>query len=281
MPSYCLTSTVLANQYDSLIAHLSIIGPLGIEEQSGAVGDSIVHAYFKTASIARAAEKIIRQTIPEALTTITEIADQDWNAEWRKSMKPARIASGWYVSPAWLPPRASAKRWIKIEPKMAFGTGHHETTRLAAQAIISLRKHLKNRTLLDIGTGSGVLCFVADCCGTVSCVGVEIDPNCRENIAENAGQNPATGRIDFIIGTSAELRGKSRFDCVVMNMILTESGPLLDKAYSMLNSSGRLVWSGILCDEHEKVVKLALTHGYVLQSEKTENEWWCGVFMKK
>ena len=104
-------------------------------------------------------------------------------------MKPALLANGFWVSPLWLTPPASAKYWIKIEPKMAFGTGHHETTRFTAVAIIACRRRINHSRILDIGTGSRVFCFTADACGASSCLGVEIDLQCCENLAEIRREN--------------------------------------------------------------------------------------------
>jgi ribosomal protein L11 methyltransferase len=194
-------------------------------------------------------------------------------------MKPARLAAGWYVSPVWLPPPKSAKHWIKIEPKMAFGTGHHETTRLAAQAIIAQKRRINNKRILDIGTGSGVLCFVAALCGARFCLGVEIDANCRENLAENlCNNNKSAGKIDFLIGSPDCLKGHGLFDLVVMNMLLIESAPLLDTVAMLLRPQGLFIWSGLLTVERHEAVEFAKKFNLALVSEKKENEWWCGVY---
>jgi ribosomal protein L11 methyltransferase len=170
--------------------------------------------------------------------------------------------------------------WIKIEPKMAFGTGHHETTRLAAQEILTRKKWLAGKSALDIGTGSGVLCFIADHCGTTQSIGVEIDPCCRENLAENYQQNAPQGIIDFLIGTLACIKDTKAFDMVVMNMIMTESEPLLARVTELLSSGGILVWSGILAYEKESTILSAQKYNLKLAHEKVENEWWCGLFEK-
>ena len=250
---------------------------LGCEELNSTEGFQ-VKVYFKDELSAQQAVIKLNETGQAINISIEKIEPQDWNAKWRESMKPARLAAGWWVSPLWLPPPKSAKHWIKIEPKMAFGTGHHETTQLAARAVIARKRRVNNGRVLDIGTGSGVLCFVAGLCGARSCLGVEIDANCRENLAENYRLNRPAGRIEFIIGSLYGLEGRDLFDLAVMNMILTEASPLLDTVAALLKPDGFLIWSGILIDEFQKAVTLAKKSGFAFKSEKRENEWWCGTF---
>jgi ribosomal protein L11 methyltransferase len=239
-----------------------------------------VKAFFRDEKTAHDAAQALKH-VADSDMEISEIAFQDWNAKWRETMKPACLARGWWVSPLWLPPPGTARHWIKIEPKMAFGTGHHETTRLAARAIISLGKKVGNRRVLDIGTGSGVLCFVASRRGARAATGVEIDSYCRENLAENRRDNAGDGTVSFVIGGVEAVRGAPVFDLTVMNMILTESAPLLGSVAALIKDNGMLIWSGILTNESGKTVELAGCSGFSLISEKTENEWWCGTFVKK
>jgi ribosomal protein L11 methyltransferase len=277
MITYCLNIIIPAEHYDQVLFRFINLGMTGCEEQNAAEG-LLLKVYFNDRAAAQQAAAAAAGITGRPDGAIDVVEPQDWNAVWRKSMKPACLSRGWWVSPLWLPPHCTAKQWIKIEPKMAFGTGHHETTRLAAQALISRKKWLKGRRVLDLGTGSGVLCFVADCCGASQCLGAEIDPCCRENLAENLLLNAPSGRISFCIGSTGALKHAPLFDLAVMNMILTESAPLLSAVRSLLKPEGLLVWSGILADEHENTTKIASAHGFSLLSSETEKEWWCGVF---
>ncbi|MBN1129790.1 MAG: 50S ribosomal protein L11 methyltransferase [Chitinispirillaceae bacterium] len=278
-PTFRLDLLLSPQQYDAAIALVALPGLLGCEEKQEPPHVRLT-AHFKTEQSAREARDRVAAVIPEPDLTITRTEPQDWNAKWRESMKPACIARGYYVSPLWLPPPATARHWIKIEPKMAFGTGHHETTRLAARAIISMRPWLRGKRVLDIGTGSGVLCFVADRCGAAYSLGIEIDPDCCENIAENLRNNPPAGRIAFCIGLTDSLKVTDAFDLAVMNMILTESAPLLSRVARLLDPAGLLIWSGILQSERRETIALAEPHGLRLTAEKTEHEWWCGRFVR-
>jgi ribosomal protein L11 methyltransferase len=197
-------------------------------------------------------------------------------------MRPAPVAPGMWVSPLWLAPQLTkADHWIKIEPKTAFGTGHHATTRLAAKSIRSLRKKLPSGfSLLDIGTGTGVLCFVGERCGAGRTIGIDSDPVCAENLAENRRNNPAAAVGGFAIGFLDMLKPCPTFDCVVMNMLQFESQPLLEGVFRLLKSSGCLVWSGILMEEKNNTIFDASQKGFIFKEEMTEEEWWCGIFVK-
>ena len=212
------------------------------------------------------------------VSQVKEIENRDWNEEWKKTVSPVKITDNIWVSPEWLKPKmADGEHWIKIEPRMAFGTGHHETTRIAAKLI----EQSCGATLLDIGTGSGILAFVAQICGYKSITGIEIDEDCEKNLSENLEDNRANADIRFIVGTLEKIESSAKFDSVVMNMISSQSIPLLKNIYNFLNKDGVLFWSGILCEEKEKIVEQAQNAGFELQSEIAENEWWGGRFVKK
>ncbi|MFP4163818.1 MAG: 50S ribosomal protein L11 methyltransferase [Chitinispirillaceae bacterium] len=279
MPAYCLYITITEEQREMANAIGYGHGMNGCVENQNHQGVEL-GIYFAQEADARAARESFK-SILSLNSRIEFIEDQDWNAKWRESMEPAQIAPSVWVSPQWLePPEENRSIWIKIEPKMAFGTGHHETTRLAARELFAQKEHLYGKRLLDIGTGSGVLCFIADHMGSSFSLGVEIDQDCRENLVENKTDNPPSGRVDFIIGTLNSLKTEALFDTVVMNMLSTESEPLLDQISLILREGGMLIWSGILVSEKEEVILKANKFGLKLAGDHTENEWWSGRFEK-
>jgi ribosomal protein L11 methyltransferase len=280
MATFCFECTVPIDQYEQILAIWYSMGMQGCEENEA--GNAVkVKVYFGSREETLLAMKEFSDAYPEQTLAITEIEKQDWNAKWRESMQPAKLAPGYWVSPLWLPPAMEpGDIWIKIEPKMAFGTGHHETTRLAAASLIAHRDIVNNHTIADIGTGSGVLCFVADTLGAQQCIGIEIDKDCRENLAENHQLNSPSGKVSFLIGTTESLQPSFKADIIVMNMILTESAPLLDWASATLKSGSLLILSGILVDEFNKAIELANNISCTLLDQTKENEWWCGTFIK-
>jgi ribosomal protein L11 methyltransferase len=283
---YTLTCEVSEEQLEIASAIGYGCGMGGCVEGAACGGLVGLTFYFEREEQAVSAAKAFAETLSVDTPAVGYVDDkQDWNAKWRESMEPARIAAGVWASPAWLePPKEGRAAWIKIEPKMAFGTGHHETTRLAAKALIEGGGAVAGKSVIDIGTGSGILCFAADYLGAKRAVGVEIDGDCRENLAENLRDNPPRtgGDVAFIIGTLDSIRVNNDrcFDVVIMNMLLTESAPLLGQIVPITQKDAVLIWSGILVDESEEAVNAASGFGFKLSSALIENEWWCGTFAR-
>ena len=283
---YTLICEVSEEQFEIALAIGYGCGMGGCVEGASCGGLVSLTFYFEREEQAASAATAFAETLSIDTPAVGYVDDkQDWNAKWRESMEPAQIAAGVWVSPAWLePPKEGRAAWIKIEPKMAFGTGHHETTRLAAKALIEGGDSVVNKSVIDIGTGSGILCFAADYLGAKRAVGVEIDGDCRENLAENLRDNPPRtgGNVAFIIGTPDSIRVNNDrcFDAVIMNMLLTESAPLLGQIVRIIKKDAALIWSGILVDESEEAVNAASGFGFKLSSALIENEWWCGTFAR-
>jgi ribosomal protein L11 methyltransferase len=281
MPSYSLSVLVAPDMKDPVIANGYAFGMTGCVEEEIPAGTHMT-CYYPALDLMKAAQMDLSRRFPSLEIAVAEIADTDWNAQWKASMTPALVAPGIWVSPLWLsPPLAGEDHWIKIEPKTAFGTGHHATTRLAAAKILSLHKTLPSGfSLLDIGTGTGVLCFVSRICGAGHAIGIDNDPACLENLVENRANNPSMSAGGFFIGGLDMFKHRPMFDCIVMNMLQIESQPLLEGVFRLLKPSGHLVWSGILIEEKNNVISDASQKGFIFYEESIEDEWWCGSFSK-
>ncbi|MFC1586494.1 50S ribosomal protein L11 methyltransferase, partial [Fibrobacterota bacterium] len=169
---------------------------------------------------------------------------------------------------------------IKIEPKTSFGTGHHESTQLAAGAMIDLRRKIHGQKVIDIGTGTGILCFLADRLGAGFCLGLDNDRECRANMAENRDDNQLQNPGSLLIGSLESLKKSVAFDVAVMNIIRTLSAPLLKPCYDITSSSGKCIWTGLMADEKGLAHKLSLDAGWTITRERILNGWWCGVLEK-
>jgi ribosomal protein L11 methyltransferase len=272
---YAFDAIVKPEEFENLLAECIVDGFLGYSEVESN-GKTKINICYDGKNCASNMQKQLSKNYN--VSQIREIENRDWNEEWKKTISPIKITEKIWVSPKWLEPKMQdGDCWIKIEPKMAFGTGHHETTRIAAKLIVETAGA---KTLLDIGTGSGILAFVAQTVGYKSITGLEIDKDCEENLIQNFEDNKGHADIRFIIGGIEKVNTSARFDAIVMNMISSQSAPLLGNICNVLPKDGFLLWSGILLEEKECVVGEAAKFGLELQNQLTENEWWGGKFLK-
>ncbi len=159
---------------------------------------------------------------------------------------------------------------------MGFGTGHHATTRLMLRAVQQLP--LADRTVLDVGCGSGVLAIAAIKLGARSAVGIDIDPDALANATENAALNEIGDRVRF---EESDFRTMSaRADVVMANL----TGALLERSAATLGAlvtpAGRLIVSGFMQTEADAVTS-ALNTVADLDSIAQEEEWMCAIYRSR
>lgn len=225
----------------------------------------------------------LRLRFPQAKFEMSSEENKDWLAEWKKGFKPFLFSSPFWVIPSWLQPPPEApqdpKLHIYVEPGMAFGTGTHETTRLAAGLIIEDIRRQTPQSLLDVGTGTGILALIAYRLGAQHLVGLDIDPEARRTARENLERNQATAIAipDYQIN---EERGQ--YDVVVANII---DGVLLTLCHDLvraLKPGGRMVLSGVLMDrEADFYQQFTADTGLKLLKKVSEGEWSAALLEKK
>lgn len=183
-----------------------------------------------------------------------EVSDQDWLGEWKKSWQPVEIGR-LVIAPPWSEVKAAKDRVVvRIEPGMAFGTGTHETTRLCLKAIM---RFFKGSSLLDVGTGTGILAIAAvKLFPDAQVAACDTDPEALEIARENALLNGVAERIDFRVGSvdeSGREPATASADFVCANLTAEVISKLLPALVSA--SCGRLVLSGILDSQVDSIVE--------------------------
>ena len=200
----------------------------------------------------------------------TLIEDKDWNSEWEKNyFQPIVIEGKCIIRSSFHLVKESALFGIIIDPKMAFGTGHHETTRLMIEELLELP--LQEKSLLDMGCGTAVLAILASMRGAKKLLAVDIDNWAYENALENLSLN-GISNIEVIKGGAETLAGE-QFDVILANInrnILLED---MSSYCEALNPGGQLFISGFYtCDIpllREKAASLGLAFVY----HKECNDW--------
>jgi len=196
----------------------------------------------------------------------------DWLAGFRESTRPFEVGGGWWIDPHPDRPTAAPKgrRRLVVEPRMAFGSGSHESTR--AILIVLEEIEVNGRRVLDVGTGSGILALAAECMGADTVVGLDIDETAVWVAFETARQQEWPSRVSFVLGP-VECLGGEEFDIVMCNMISSNFLPLVGDLRSRLAPAGVAVFSGLLASEIELVSGVLMEAGFVIPSHKVFGDW--------
>lgn len=199
----------------------------------------------------------------------------DWVERWKVNFKPLRIGRHFIVTPTWerIEPEAG-DRVIWIDPGRAFGTGHHETTRLCLEWLErwpEIADAGVSRSLLDVGTGSSILAMAAALLGCRRVLGVDNDPEAIEVAVENLELNDLSARVQLMTGTISDVDEK--FDVVIANIQALPLIAMADDLIAHLKRPGRLVLSGILVEQKESILAAFESKGLRAASTITAGEW--------
>ena len=268
-----LAVPVLPDLRDVLTARLAAAGFEAFEDTPDGLA-----AYAPAGTVDRAAlaDALVATGVHTA--DETTLPDQNWNAAWEATIQPTRVGP-FVVAPTWaeLPPDLAALAVLRVDPKMAFGTGYHESTRLAL-GLLAPRVPQGGR-VLDVGAGTGVLALAALATGAASAVGVDIDPWSVENARENAAINGVADRFENRLGSIEEIP-ETGFPLGLANILRSILVPMMPDLAARVAPGGTLVLAGILNTERETMVDVCAANGLALDAEATENEWWAGAWTK-
>jgi len=209
----------------------------------------------------------------------TSIPDQDWSENWKRFFKPVQVTSTFVVKPPWSQIRLKKDQIpIDIYPGMAFGTGTHATTKLCTKALErSLGR--KGLSVLDVGTGSGILSIAAAQLGAGEVWGLDIDGEAVENARENVKRNSVSDIVKIRKGRIGDIQ--KRFDVMVANIDLKNLKRMRWPLVHHLKSQGFLILSGILEGEEEKLRQHYFETGHFQWAKVTHEEGWACIILKK
>jgi len=216
--------------------------------------------------------------IPSPGLTFTETEDQDWNRSWRRFFHADRVTRNLLIIPAWQPmPDAIDGHVIRIDPGPAFGTGQHATTRMCLDAMEKIH-FSKPWTMLDVGTGSGILATYGAKLGASKILAIDIDPEALRWAEQNIQLNDLSEFID-LSNTPLERVGGT-FSVLTANLILGQILKLLNRFSHLLKPGGWLILSGILNDQVAEI-KRALDKTPCHETETLYQEDWACMIAKK
>jgi ribosomal protein L11 methyltransferase len=197
-----------------------------------------------------------------------EVAQTNWNAEWEKNFEPIQVDDLVSIR-APFHDNPNLKYDIVIEPKMSFGTGHHETTHMMVQHLLKL--DLENKKVLDMGCGTGILAIFAEMKGAKPLDAIDIDNWCYENSLENVARNNCEN-ISVYEGDASLLTGK-KYDVIIAN--INRNILLIDmKVYTnCLNEKGILLLSGFYEADIPVINAEVSKFGLTLETTIQRNNW--------
>lgn len=254
------------------------LGEIGFE--SFVEAESGLKAYIPKPDFREAALKTICDDMEELKIAFTysfqEIPAQNWNALWESGFKPVVVANECIIK---APFHSIEKKYayeLVIEPKMSFGTGHHETTSLMVEYMLDTDFQAMN--VLDMGCGTAVLAILASLKGARNVTAIDIEEWAYLNSLENVERNNCKN-IDVLRGDAQLLKDK-KFDAILANINRNILMNDIEKYAACLPEKGILILSGFLSHDREAIKKQCLNHQFAFESEKQKNNWIAAKFVK-
>jgi ribosomal protein L11 methyltransferase len=255
-----------------------LLGFLNQEEISGAwENDGVVYLYWPvdhwTAEILNAIEEALRRLGDQTATTlgVDRIHDQNWNEVWAQSIQPVRVGRRMLIRQSWnWQPRRTGEIELVIDPKRAFGSGHHATTQLLMEWLED--RIQGNERVLDIGTGSGILGMIALRLGAVSALGIDHDPIAIECARECAAINGFGPELDLRTAAIGELSARA-FDLVLANLDLNTLLAYADGVVRCARPGGTILISGIGPQDYQEISTAYAAAGGLVVSRRDHDEW--------
>lgn len=266
--------TCTADLSDMLVAEMSGMGYDSFLLHDTGFQASILSPDFNKKRL----DLLFRPYAGKAGYTTEELEDQNWNALWEKNFEPVIIGERCIVRASFHHPENHFPLDIVINPKMSFGTGHHETTRLMIE--IQLETDHDNKYVLDVGCGTGILSILAEKLGAVSVLGIDIDDWAFENAQENIRENRCN-KTEIRRSGIGSLGKKQKFDIILANINRQIIIHDMNRYSRHTVDHGLLICSGFLTEDRNLIHSEAGNFGFECRSERALNKWSAMVFQKK
>lgn len=262
---------VSCNAVDTELVAAELVTLSGHAVEEAAPGS--VLAIAGTEPAAREMLDTISVRRPDIRGTITQLAAVDWSVRWRDGITARRFGR-LVLSPSWIVPELGPDDvGVVLDPENAFGSGEHGSTR-AALALLE-RQVQAGDTVLDLGSGSGILAIAAVQLGASSAIGIEVDPESNVVADANAVRNRVADRVAFLLGDAGELAvlgGPARIVC--SNILRTINTILLPQVAKALAPAGIAIFAGMEDMEEELFRPVLRSAGFVIVDDQHDAGWW-------
>jgi len=201
---------------------------------------------------------------------VQEVRDKNWNREWEKNFEPTIVDDYCRIKTSFHDTSRPYPLEITINPKMSFGTGHHDTTYLMMQHQLGIDH--RNKHVLDVGCGTGILSILAEKLGAEEVLGLDIDHWAYENSIENILINNCK-RIRIIEGPIGKVQSDVLFDIILANINMNVILKDMRSYCHSLKPGGMMILSGFLTDDYDLINTNAINNGLNLQKKRSRNKW--------
>jgi ribosomal protein L11 methyltransferase len=237
--------------------------------------ESQIEIYFDTLSEAQAAYKALSPELPILSAAAREYKEQDWTTFWRHHFKTTELGRNLRIVPEWESMPDDERINIVINPGLSFGTGGHFTTRFCLEALEDAVLQLNPQSMIDAGTGSGILSIAAVKLGIPDVIAFDYDPVCVDQCNTNAARNGVDGKIHFFQADVLEPGWNAKpADILCANIltsVLLDAAPLIKRA-----TRKRMIFSGIREIEADAVAETFIELGCREVSRDGDGKW-CGI----
>jgi ribosomal protein L11 methyltransferase len=270
-----VTQTTEAYQQDLLINALGEVGFDTFEEIEAGFKAYIPEADFNEDAITKALASY--RDMFDFGYEVTLIPQKNWNEVWESNFEPIAIGDAVFVRATFHEPRPEFKYEIVIDPKMAFGTGHHQTTAMVLAHM--LENDFVGKKVLDMGCGTGILAIMASKLGAADIVAIDYDPVCYESTIENSQLNHISN-ITALCG-SKEAIPDEQYDTILANINRNILIDQMSRYAEALKPGGEIYFSGFYESPDLEIIKAeAGKYGMNYITHKKDKEWVAAKFVK-
>ncbi len=252
---------------ENLVAELWQAGTLGAQSAAAPGGRLRLEAWFPLEAMPLQVGAGIE------LETEEIVPDADWFAVWREQARPFPVGRTFFVDPREPgedPVEVTAcRRLLRLPARAAFGTGSHESTSLALELLEETE--VRDRRVLDVGTGTGVLAFAALLLGARSVVGFDTDPTAPFHARDNSGLNDL--RPLLFVGSMVALRERPLFDLALINVVPEQILPEMPELVRRLRPEAEVILSGILAERGRQVLDRMGGLGFAERDRRAAGDW--------
>ncbi len=273
---YCIHLLLPSQLQDLLIGQLVPLGFEGFEQMPDSVDAYVRSTRWDRPSVRRFRTILERfhAEFPAAPVhfTLRRVRDENWNKKWEAQAGIVRVTKRILIKPSWqrLPARDRGKIILHIDPKMSFGTGHHETTQLSLQLLEE--SMFTGATALDVGTGTGVLAIAAARLGARHVDAVDVDEWSVVNAKENIRRNRVERTVRIKRGSIAAVP-RRRYDIIVANVDAPTLERLMAGLAGRVRARGVVILSGLLLTDLDRIRRHAARAGLQVGEIVRKNEW--------